>query len=101
MLPNVPGYREYDFISISKSEYNELKEQNSKRIVELLGKNASLVAALEELLTVAKHYKPIPKGYNPEDEDEEMWAIGQVYYQAEQALAPYQVEFSSDDSLIH
>ena len=54
---------------------------------ELKKQNADLVAALEELLTVAKHYKPIPKGYNPEDEDEEMWAIGQVYYQAEQALA--------------
>ena len=42
MLPNVPGYREHDFISISKSEYKELQEQNSERIIELITETSRL-----------------------------------------------------------
>ena len=47
----------------------------------------ALVEALEQLLAMAKHYKPIPKEYNPTDEDEEMAFIAMLYEQVEQALA--------------
>jgi len=54
--------------------------------------NAELAAALRNMLAMAKHYKPMPDGYNPEYEDEEMWGIGMLYAQAEAALAQVKEE---------
>lgn len=43
---------------------------------------------LKDLLAMAKHYKPIPEGYPPPmDEDEETWAIGELYSRIEKELA--------------
>ena len=65
---------------------DEYTNDLTEKITELEKQNADLVVALEDLLMVAKHYKPIPKGYNPEEEDGKMWAIGMIYTQAEIAL---------------
>lgn len=46
-----------------------------------------LLEALKNLLSMARHYKSIPEGYNPEDEDEETWAVAMIYAQTEVALA--------------
>ncbi len=64
-------------IAIARVEY----------VVNLEQQVAALVDALEQLLAMAKHYKPIPKGYNPTDEDEEIAFIAMLYEQVEQALA--------------
>lgn len=53
----------------------------------VFAENVTLREALKELLAIAKHYKPISKGYNPEDEDEEMWAIGGLYSRIEKELS--------------
>ena len=58
-----------------------------QRIDNLEQQNRALVEALKNLLAMAKYYKPIPKGYNPTDEDEDMWEIAGLYYRVEQALA--------------
>ena len=77
-------------LQAAEKRYANLKylwQQAEKEVATLKVQNADLVVALEELLAMAKYYKPFSGEYPPPvDEDEETWAIGQVYYQAEQAL---------------
>ena len=76
-------------------ERNKATDQTEawiKRYYRLEEEKRELVEALKSLLAMAKHYKPIPKGYNPLDEDEETWGIGQIYKEAEKALAKVEGE---------
>ena len=57
----------------------EKLEATEKRVAELEG-------AMRNLLSMAKYYKPIPKGYNPQDEDEETWSVGIIYHEVEAIL---------------
>ena len=59
------------------------------RQLELEAENAAMFEALENLLAMTKHFIPDPRkmDYDPTYEDEQDWAIGQTYQQAEQALA--------------
>jgi hypothetical protein len=55
----------------------------------LMAAAPALLEALEDLLAMAKGYIPDPRKqkYDPSNENEEEWAIGMTYQQAEQALA--------------